>query len=125
LQANALHRINKLLDPEETMEHRTSRRSDLVLGGLYLFAQRPLFGVGTGGFVPAWQEMSNRPEMREFEAAAGKIAHSAWIKVLVENGAVGGLLFGGFVVSFAIVGWRSRRRDLRILGLFTTVTLSI
>lgn len=124
LQDQALHRINKLLDPNETMEHRTSRRSDLLLGGLYIFAQHPLMGVGTGNFVPAWEALSGTREMGDYRAATGKIAHSGWIKVLAENGLPGGLLFGAFVASFAILGWRSRQREPRILGFFATVTLA-
>ena len=53
MRERTLFRIGKLLDSEEAVESRTSGRSDLVRGGLHIFAEHPL-GVGTGGYATTW-----------------------------------------------------------------------
>jgi hypothetical protein len=48
--------------------------------------------------------------MRDYDADTGKIAHSGWIKALVERGTL---------------GVPSGRRELRLLGLFVTVMSTV
>ena len=86
LQDQALHRAGKLIDSRYSWQSRTSNRSSLMLAGLHLFAQHPLLGVGTGGFLPALQDLLASPEMASYRVPTNRIAHSAWIKVLAENG---------------------------------------
>jgi heme/copper-type cytochrome/quinol oxidase subunit 3 len=47
------------------------------------------------------------------------------VKILAENGVPGLLVLGGFVLSFAVTGLRSRIRSLRRLGLMTTAVLAL
>ncbi len=127
LQARVLGRIGVLLDPNLSYVIRTSGRSDLALAGWQLFLDNP-FGVGTGGFATAWASLGNLGGSLSFSRIGGQAsAHSGWIKILAENGIPGILLLVSYVLSFAIVGWRSSKqdRDLLVLGLLVTVILSV
>jgi len=125
LEGEALHRINKLLDPEQSMVGRTSGRSDLAYGGLLIFLDHP-FGVGTGGFTVAWARMGFRQSLSGYGYGAVREAHAGWIKVLAENGFIGFLVLVAFTLSFAEVGWRKRKtRGLLSLGIFVTCLLSL
>jgi O-antigen ligase len=124
LNETAMHRINKMLDSEESMVGRTSGRSDLAYGGLLIFQDHP-FGVGTGGFTVAWAKMGFRQSMSGYGYGASREAHSGWIKVLAENGFIGLLVVAAFAVSFAVLGWRKRRAGLFSVGLFVTCVLSV
>jgi O-antigen ligase len=119
----ARHRVTHLFDTSHTWASRTSRRSTLLLGGLQIFREHPVIGVGTGGFVSAWQTSPDVYRISGARALSGKLSHTAWIKVLAENGIIGGLLFAGFVCSFAVLGWRSPEPRVRALGLLTTFAL--
>ena len=125
LEGTALHRINKLLDPEQSMTGRTSGRSDLAYGGLLIFLDHP-FGVGTGGFTVAWARMGFRESLSGYGYGASREAHAGWIKVLAENGFIGFVVLAAFTLSFAEVGWRRRKsRGLLSLGIFVTVLLAV
>ena len=107
----------------EPLANRTSGRSELMLGAWYIFVDHP-FGVGTGGFTRAWERMTFVPGMSYFEIGEDMAAHSAWAKVLAENGIVGFLLLAGFIGSFAFVGWKRRAAGLFLIGAFTTLVLA-
>jgi O-antigen ligase len=123
LQNRALFRLTELLDQERSLTERTSGRWDLALGGWNIFLDHPL-GVGTGGFPRAWASYSNQRGSAAFRGWE-KQAHSGWIKVLVENGIPGILLFGGFVLSFSVVGWLRRKNGMFLPGLVVTLVLSV
>ena len=106
------------------MSSRTSGRSDLALGGWYIFQEHPL-GVGTGGFGDAWSTLNRREGLSDFREGARTAAHSAWIRVLAENGIPGILALFGFVFSFAVIGWRRRSSGAFPLGLLVTFTLAV
>jgi hypothetical protein len=129
LEANTLHRIRKLLNREHevtssySLSERTNGRSDLVIGGIYIFRHHPM-GVGTGGFKIAWRDLPAEAgvsfkEGREFSA------HSGWIKVLAENGVFGITLLVAWVASFYLVTRRQRERIVRLLGMLTTGVLGL
>jgi hypothetical protein len=120
----ALRRINALLDEERSLSSRTSGRSDLALGGWYIFQEHPL-GVGTGGFGNAWAMLNRREGLSDFREGARTSAHSAWIRVLAENGIPGILVLGAFVSSFAVIGWRRRAHGAFALGLLVTFSLAV
>ena len=124
LNETAVHRINKLLDPEQSMTGRTSGRSDLAYGGLIIFQEHP-FGVGTGGFTVAWAKMGFRESLSGYGYGASREAHAGWIKVLAENGFLGFLALVAFTVSFTVLGWRMRRSGLFPVGLFVTCVLGV
>ncbi len=122
-ESRAVFRLTKLFDQERSLTDRTSGRWDLAVGGWEMFLEHPL-GVGTGGFPHAWASFSNRRGISAFRGWE-KQAHSGWIKVLVENGIPGILVFGGFVLSFALLGWRRRRAGMFLPGLVVTLILSV
>lgn len=123
-KAVAVHRLDKLLDSQRSLTGRTSGRSDLALGGWYIFLDNP-FGIGTGGFAYAWVHLRDRRGLSSFKEGVYMQAHSGWIKVLAENGVPGILLLSGFILSFAMIGWRRRRQGLFLLGLLVTVSLCV
>lgn len=128
LQGRAIHRITKLLTTEHaiagdySLAGRTSGRSDLAIGGWYIFQNHPL-GVGTGGFATSWSELGRHYGLvyRRGQAAP---AHSGWVKTLVENGIPGILLLFVYVSSFAVVAMRQRNWDLWRLGMVTSAVLA-
>lgn len=109
LQENSLHRFEMFVDSERSLTNKTSRRSDLVIVGWHLFLENP-FGVGTGGYAT-------------FSGMGA--AHSAWMKILAENGVPGIILFASYVFSFAVIGWFRRREEVFSLGLLGTTALSV
>lgn len=121
----AIVRIEKLVSPKYNTRQKTSGRADLLLGGWYMFLDHPL-GVGTGGFRATWEYLGDRDGMSGFAHGWRMAAHSAWIKVLAENGIPGGILLAAYVISFTVSGWCARAdRTLFALGLLVTVTLSV
>jgi hypothetical protein len=124
LQQHALHRIGKLLDSDRSAMSRTSGRSELAIGGWIMFSRHPL-GVGTGGFSENWAELGYADGLSGFRVGEEFQAHSGWVKVLAENGLPGALLFGAYVASFALVGFRRREPGQRSLGLMATATLAV
>jgi O-antigen ligase len=124
LNQTSMHRINKLLDSEQSMTGRTSGRSDLAYGGFLIFLDHP-FGVGTGGFSVAWAKMGFRQSLSGYGYGANREAHAGWIKVLAENGFLGFFVLAAFAVSFAVMGWRKRRAGLFSVGLFVTSVLLV
>lgn len=87
-----------------------------------MFLEHPL-GVGTGGF-PAMRLSAPGAEPR-FAPYSQMDAHAGWIKILGENGLPGISLMGAFVLSFAVGGWRSRNRDLLMLGFLATLVFGL
>ena len=124
LNETAVHRITKLLDPEQSMTGRTSGRSDLAYGGFLLFQEHP-FGVGTGGFTVAWAKMGFRESLSGYGYGASREAHAGWIKILTENGFLGALALAAFSISFTVLGWQKRRSGLFTVGLFVTCALCV
>lgn len=124
LQASTLHRIDRLLNSEISLVGRTSGRSELVRGGWAIFVKHPVTGVGTGGFAAAWADLG--PELRlAFGRGQEFQSHSAWLKVLAENGVPGIVLFAAYVGSFAVVGLRALAWPRIVLGLLVTVALTV
>jgi O-antigen ligase len=118
-QEFAMHRITKLFDEERELESRTSGRSDLAMAGLYLFKDNP-FGVGTGGFGPAYARM--RADNLSLTGQE-KLAHSAWIKTLAENGIYGIVVLAAYVGSFTWLGYKRRRLGFLPLGMLVTFVI--
>ena len=123
LQTRTVNRINLLVDSKQSLSARTSGRSELLVGGWTIFLEHPL-GVGTGGFADTRVSLAEAgrstlgPEWR-------LAAHAGWIKILAENGLPGIALMGAYVLSFTVAGWRSRNRDLFMLGLLVTLGLGL
>lgn len=124
MRTYAFHRLNLLVDPNVGLTDATSGRADLAKAGVRMFEQKPM-GLGTGGFATAWSQLSYRDSESGWGIGHLKAAHSGWIKILVENGFPGVLLYGLFLLAFTISGWRSGSRDMLLLGGLATITLSL
>jgi O-antigen ligase len=121
-QDSSVERLEALVDPNRSMARRTSGRSDLALGGWHMFLEHPL-GVGTGGYRAEYARLGRIEGHEGFGRQRQRDAHSAWVKILAENGLLGILLFAGYVVSFAVVSCHKRRECF--LGLLTTIALGV
>ena len=114
-------RFSKVFDTERSLANRTSGRSELALAAWQVFREHPL-GVGSGAFPYYWSE---RERGAVLAGQSGmKLAHSAWMKVLSENGLPGFILLTFYVGSFALVALRSGNPSVRRLGLMTTAVLA-
>lgn len=128
LQERAIHRLTKLFTAEYglagdySLGSRTSGRSDLAIGGWYIFEDHP-FGVGTGGFPTAWSKLGHHYGL-VYGRGEEKSAHSGWVKTLVENGVPGITLLIIYVFSFAAVGLRQRSWVLWRLGMLTSAMIA-
>jgi hypothetical protein len=121
----ALDRLKIMAESDRSVRTRTSGRSELALGAWYIFQNHPL-GVGTGGFTRAWAALGAREGLTRFRwTHPTHKAHSGWAKILAENGAPGTIVLAAYVLSFAVVGWRTRDTTLRRLGLLVTVVLAL
>lgn len=127
-QDRAIHRITKLFTVEHALAgnyslgSRTSGRSDLAIGGWYIFQDHP-FGLGTGSFPTAWSHFGHHYGLT-YGRGEEKAAHSGWVKTMVENGAPGLVLLLVYVLSFAAVGLRQRSWALWRLGMLTSAVLA-
>jgi O-antigen ligase len=70
----------------------TAGRANLVSGGLHLFAQRPVYGYGSGSFPRAYREHVDTDD------APVSISHTEPITIAAEQGIVGLLLYAGLLV---------------------------
>ena len=113
-QAYMVSRIQMMFDPTIPEAKRTSKRSVIAEAGLQIFKENT-FGIGTGSF--------EREAERANLLASSRPAHSAWIKVLAENGVPGIVLMVLFIGSFAIVGFRRPQEGRLLFALFITLTL--
>jgi hypothetical protein len=123
LQTRAVYRLQKLINPDYALVSRTSGRSDLIIGGWQIFLQHPL-GIGTGGYADEWEDFSYDAGVT-FGVGERKQAHAGWMKMLVENGFPGFLLFVVFVFSFLTTGWTIGTRTSRLVGAMVTLCLAV
>jgi hypothetical protein len=124
-QERSIFRLAKLFDPAYSLSGRTSGRSDLARAGWYLFLEHPLTGVGTGSFAAQWFKLGDVRGLSKYGWGREAQAHSGWVKTIAESGVPGIVLLCGFVLSFALVGWRQRAAGDFSLGLLVTVALSV
>ena len=69
----------------------TGGRANLVSGGLHLFAQRPVYGYGSGSFPKAYREHI------ETEDAPVSVSHTEPITVAAERGLIGLVLYAALI----------------------------
>jgi O-antigen ligase len=79
----------------------TSGRANLVSGGLHLFAQRPVYGYGSGSFPKAYRE-----HVRTRKAPVS-VSHTEPITVAAEQGIVG---FAAYVALIGVALWTMTTR---------------
>ena len=120
----SIMRFQRLANSEVSIKSRTSGRSDLMKGAWKMFQASPL-GVGTGGFGYNYAIISvDEPEIR-YAQGRERPSHSAWLKIMSENGVPGLLLLIAYVFSFVLAGITSRKLDYFMLGMCCTGTLSV
>jgi O-antigen ligase len=71
----------------------TSGRANLVSGGIHLFAQRPIYGYGSGSFPKAYREHV------ETHKAPVSVSHTEPITVAAEQGLLGLVAYGALIVT--------------------------
>ncbi len=99
----------------------TSGRTKLISGGLELFADRPLYGYGSGSFEAEYKRHGNASF-----ANATSASHTIPITVAAEQGLLGLLVYVALLVSaFAVLGRGAGRSPPRIalLACFAALVL--
>jgi O-antigen ligase/polysaccharide polymerase Wzy-like membrane protein len=71
----------------------TSGRANLISGGAHLFAQRPVYGYGSGSFPKAYREHVKSGR------APVSVSHTEPITVAAEQGAIGLALYAALVLT--------------------------
>lgn len=71
---------------EEHGSRSLKNRERLQMGGLNVFMEHPVFGVGPGNFGQAYLQYLG------FQQAGGGVAHNMYLEFFVENGFFGGML---------------------------------
>jgi O-antigen ligase len=71
----------------------TSGRANLVSGGIHLFAQRPLYGYGSGSFPKAYREHV------ETHKAPVSVSHTEPVTIAAEQGLVGLAAYTALVLT--------------------------
>ena len=98
----------------------TSGRANLVSGGIHLFAQRPVYGYGSGSFPKAYRQHV------ETRKAPVSISHTQPITVAAEQGLVGLVLYVALVVTALwVMAARARLPVARAAVLATFVALLV
>lgn len=124
-QERMVARIEKMTDVGFSATQRSSGRWDLAMGAWQIFLENP-FGVGTGGCAPAIAKLEGVPGLSSRFIGQKKASHTAWLKVLAENGIPGIVLLTTYVGSFAVMGWKRRRHQGRLaVGLLAWMCLSL
>jgi hypothetical protein len=121
-QERMLGRLEKMRGSGFSATQRSSGRWDLAVGAWNIFLQHP-FGVGTGGCAREIARLEGVPGLSPKFIGQKKPSHTAWLKVLAENGIPGFVLLAGYVGSFALVGWKRRRQGLLAVGLLAAMCL--
>jgi O-antigen ligase len=99
----------------------TSGRTKLISGGLELFADRPLYGYGSGSFETEYRRHGNASS-----ANATSASHTIPITVAAEQGLLGLAVYVALLISaFAVLGLGAGRSPPRIalLACFAALVL--
>jgi hypothetical protein len=92
---------------DQSADAATSGRSDLVKGGVELFADRPVQGYGAGGFRRAYRRQEKASNRRAVSAS-----HTIPITVAAEQGIGGLALYLALVVAAIATLLRGARRSV-------------
>jgi hypothetical protein len=94
---------------ENPLDKATSGRFELLGGGLDMFADRPVWGFGSGSFAERFRERENASSRR-----AASASHTIPVTIAAEQGVVGliaytAVLALAFQLMFARLRWTHRR----------------
>jgi O-antigen ligase len=94
-------------------EDRMSGRLDIWTVGMSMINDRPLLGIGYGGFQPAFYRymMETRvdPRWASENVQGGRVAHNIYLTTVAEMGVPGGALLLGMLVTHWLASSRARR----------------
>jgi O-antigen ligase len=96
----------------KALDKATSGRADLLKGGAQLFSDRPVWGVGSGGFAAGYRKREN---IRSSSHAV-VVSHTIPVTVAAEQGVIGLLAYLALLLCAAAVLWRSARAGLARRG---------
>lgn len=99
----ANQRINQAID--EALSYKSSEvynslgaRMVMLENTKHMVLERPIFGFGTGGFERAYsKQIDDETGWRKFSTGD---PHNQFLKIIVEHGVVGLIVFIGFIASF-------------------------
>ena len=91
------------------LDKATSGRFELLEGGLAMFADRPLYGYGSGSFAERFRDRENASSLR-----AASASHTIPVTIAAEQGVIGLVAYGfvlffAFRMMFARLKWTHRR----------------
>jgi O-antigen ligase len=105
IAAIALPGVSKVdLGSGRSLKDTTSGRTDLVQGGVRLFADRPILGYGSGSFAKEFRRREHTTDLR-----AASASHTIPLTVAAEQGVVG-------LAAYLLVIWTSFGLVWRGLG---------
>ena len=112
---------DSLSSADDGLNRATGGRFDLVSEGVRIAVDRPLVGVGVGGFERAYDERAEGP--RRFKEPA---SHNVAVTVAAETGVVGLVLLAWLVGAAFVLTLRRTRaapRAVRLAGLVAGIGL--
>ncbi|MCI0394836.1 MAG: O-antigen ligase family protein [Chloroflexi bacterium] len=95
---------------EEEPDGAIQGRTAAMWAAFYVFLDHPLVGVGPGVFPYYSRQYADRLDMARLEE--GREAHSLYLDLAAENGALGFIAFIGIVAVTLRDLWRTRKRWL-------------
>ena len=111
----------------EEPDGAVKRRITEMMGAVRVFIDHPLFGVGPGMYKAYSEEYSNIDALRKVET--GRRAHSLFLEIAAENGALGLLAFLAAVAVTLLSLSQARQvcleRDPELAGLVTGYLLAL
>ncbi len=101
----SLERLSTFFTSENDLAKASSGRSEIALIGYQMFKDNPIAGSGTGSFRENFAEMTSGYQYFDSDFLRKRqgdriAAHSAYVKVMAENGVVGLILLTGLLLSF-------------------------
>lgn len=95
------------LTSSEGLDRSTAGRWALVKGGVDLYAERPVFGWGSGSYRRAYRRETGTSDVRAVAAS-----HTIPLTVAAEQGTIGLALYLGLLITSLLALLRAARRGL-------------
>lgn len=94
--------VSRIVDGLSLSDSSSAYHLEFAKGAIQMFRDRPLFGVGVGGYPLYFKGVIN-------SAVTFGTAHSAYLRVLSETGALGLISFAWLIISFLrrLLAWKS------------------
>ncbi|MCB0689389.1 MAG: O-antigen ligase family protein [Saprospiraceae bacterium] len=121
-----LERLSTFFQEEKDLSTASSGRSEIAFIGFQMFKSRPLVGLGTGSFRETFAELTASYQYFGSDFLRKKqgdriAAHSAYVKVMAENGLIGLILLTGFLLSI----YKARTKDNFHIIAFSILVISL